>query len=448
MLITAAMLMSRTRNEGIARRDFVKSAVAIGGTSALTACLGWESSRIERATDTETGRSDELSVPRPDDPDDRPTALHRWNDYLVRDANGNTVLPQHQIVLGLSHTGSVPPTDDERTQVRRALRTLDRAFRWGIGDEKGAGVSTGLLWLLGYSSTYFDRIGAPVPDQITTPEALVAAIGEDPGAAEDFDAALVLTGDFGSIPLAAEAALWGERDTLNGVDVAGTLDGVFDRTTRRTGVTGKGVVAERLDHDDVPEDAPLSMGYRSGFGDNQATEDAVTIDEGPFAGGTTLAAARLHVDIDRWYNHSTEGRVGQMFCPAHDAGEIGDTGESLGNSSRITAEDAENIPDHAATYDRVGHSQKLATARDDEFQPRILRRSEGVATDVAEGAGFNFTSIQADVEDFVAVRRAMNVDEYDVDVAAQNHGIVDYLETRGRTALIVPTRERLVLPTT
>jgi len=438
--------MDRTRYEGIARRDFVKSAVAIGGTSALTACLDREASQIERASETATAADDGLSVPRPDDPTARPTALHRWNDALVRDANGNTVLPRHQIVLGLSYTGSVPPSDADREQVREALGTLDRAFQWGIGDDAGAGVSSGLLWLLGYSSSYFERLGASVPEQITTPESLLSAVDEDPEKADDFDAVLVLTGDFGSIPLAAETALWGERDTLNGIEVTATLDGIFERTTRRTGITGKGIVAEELDSDDVPEDAPLSMGYRSGFGDNQATEDAVTIDDGPFAGGTTLAVSRLHIDIDRWYEQSTEERVGEMFCPAHDAEEIGDTAESLGNSSRITPEDAENIPDHAEEYGRIGHSQKLATARDEGFLPRILRRSEGVATDVTEGAGFNFTSIQADIEAFVAVRRAMNESEYDVDVPAENHGIVDYLETRGRTALIVPTREGVALP--
>jgi len=438
--------MDHTRYEGIERREFVKSAVAIGGTSALTACLGREASQIERTSETASATDDGLSVPRPDDPDDRPAALHHWNDYLVRDGNGNTVLPRHQVVLGLSYTGSVPPTGAEREQVRAALETLDRAFRWGVGDDAGAGVSTGLLWVLGYSASYFEQIGASVPAQITTPESLLSAVDEDPAKADDFDAVLVLTGDFGSIPLAAEAALWGERDQLNGIDVPATLEGVFERTTRRTGITGKGVVAEELDNDEVPEDAPLSMGYRSGFGDNQATEDAVTIDEGAFAGGTTLAASRLHIDIDRWYEQSTEERVGEMFCPAHDAEEIGDTAESLGNSSRITREDAEQIPEHAEEYDRIGHSQKLATARDEGFLPRILRRSEGVATDVAEGAGFNFTSIQPDIEAFVAVRRAMNVDEYDVDVSAENHGIVDYLETRGRTAVVVPTREEVALP--
>jgi len=39
---------------------------------------------------------------------------------------------------------------------------------------------------------------------------------------------------------------------------------------------------------------------------------------------------------------------------------------------------------------------------------------------------------------FVETRKAMNVDEYDVDVADDDHGIVDYLETRARGSYLVP----------
>lgn len=439
-------------DESVARRDFVKCAVAIGGSSALSACLDRERSRMQSASATAESATagsttaDGLSVPRPADPTARPDALHRWNGALVRDANGNTVLPRHQVVLGLSYAGSVPPTEDDRRQVRSALATLDRAFRWGVGDDAGRSLNPGLLWMVGYTARYFERVDAPVPDALLAPEALLEAVGEDPAKADPFDAVLVLNADFGSVLLAAEAALWGERPSLNGVSVDATLAGVFERAARRTGVTGKGVVADRLDSDAVPEEAPLSMGYRSGFGDNQAPEDRVTIDGGAFAGGTTLALSRLHIDLDSWYDQSTEERVGEMFCPAHDADVVGDTADRLGNSSRITPEDAENVSAHAEEYGRIGHSQKLATARDDDFVPRILRRSEGVATDVVEGAGFNFTSVQADVDEFVTVRRAMDPAEHDADVAAEDNGIVDYLETRARTAAVVPPRDALAPP--
>jgi hypothetical protein len=48
---------------------------------------------------------------------------------------------------------------------------------------------------------------------------------------------------------------------------------------------------------------------------------------------------------------------------------------------------------------------------------------------------------------FVETRKAMNVDEYDVDVADDDHGIVDYLETRARGSYLVPPRDKRALPT-
>ncbi|WP_225334868.1 DUF7405 family protein [Halomicrobium urmianum] len=438
--------MDFERFRAVSRRDFVTSAVAIGGTSALAACQDRERAATETGADGDGGEDDDaLDLPRPEDPSDRPNGLHRWNDYLVRNAHGNTVLPRHQVVLGLSYEGSVPPTDEEREQVEAALRTLDRAYQWGTSGNQGASLSNGLLWMLGYSQRYFDRLDAD-PDPLLSPEEVLDAVGEDASLADPFDAVLVLNADYGSVAMAPEHALWGETDQLNGVEVEATLEGVFSRETRRTGITGKGVVARELDNEDVPEEAPLSMGYRSGFADNQAPEDRATIDDGPFAGGSTLAVSRLHIDLDRWYDQDTEERAAEMFCPAHDLDEVGETAEQLGTSSRITPEDAESVEEHAEEYGRIGHSQKVARARDDDFVPKIIRRSEGVATDVAEGAGFNFTSIQADVQDFVEVRKAMHTEEYDVDLDADDHGIVDYLETKARTALIVPPRERVALP--
>lgn len=431
--------MSQERSRGVSRRDFVAAAVAIGGSSALSACLEREVPLL-----SEGGAAGETEFPS-GDPSGLPAGQHVWNDYLVHDAHGNTVLPQHQLVLGLSYVGSVPPTDAERAQVEAAMASLERAVQWGTGGDPAAAINDGLLTMLGYSQRYFERLGGRV-EGLSSAEAVLAAVGEDRSLADGFDAVLVLNADFGSLLLAAEAALVGERATLNGTRMRGTFEGVFEVVERRTGVVGKGLPAEGLPDEDVPEDAPLSMGFRSGFRDNQASEARVTVEDGPFAGGTTLLASRLHVDTGRWYEQDADERVGAMFCPAHDAGDVGETGERLGSESGITEADADRVAADAATYGRVGHAQKVATARDDDFEPRILRRTEGVATDVAEGAGFNFHSVQRHLDDFVAARRAMHVDEYDVDVPADRHGIVDYLETEARGTFLVPPRDRRALP--
>lgn len=434
-------VMPFEHSRGVSRRDFVKAAVAIGGSAALAACQDRERSMMSE-TPSDTGSGE---FPSGRDPTELPRRQHAWNEYMVHDAHGNTTMPQHQLVLLLDYVGSTPPTPADRQAVARAMDTLDRAVQWGTGGRADASINSGILSMLGYSPAYFSRLDASV-EGLTPPGDVLEAVGEDPGKADDYDALLIVSSDFGSLVLAAEQALFGERETINGVEMPATFEGVFEKAERRTGVVGKGIVPEELDNEDVPDAAPLSMGYRSGFADNQAPESRVTIQEGPFAGGTMLANSRLHIDLDRWYAQDTAERAGQMFCPAHDVDEIGDTASSLGSSSRITPEDAESIPEDARQYGVVGHSQKVATARDDGFAPRILRRSEGVATDVADGAGFNFNSIQRRIQAFVDARQAMNPEEYDVDVPADDSGIVDFLETRARGTYLVPPRDRRALP--
>lgn len=445
------------KDRGLDRRDFIAAAVAIGGSSALSACLDIEArSETETATGTpaETAsgttqdESEAVDFPRGNAPEELPAAQHTWNEYLVHDMTGNTALPRHQLVLGLEYVGSTPPTAAERAQVEGAMATLDRAFQWGTGGDPSASLAEGLLSMLGYAPRYFAAMEESV-EGLLAPEALLEAVDEDPALADPFDATLVLNSDYGAIVLAAEAALFGEREQLNGVPVEDTFEGVFELADRRSGVVGRGLPAEETDHEGIPEEAPLSMGFRSSFADNQAAEEAVTIDDGPFAGGTTLQASRLRINLDRWYDQDADERVGTMFTPRLDEDDLSETGDRLGSESGITEADAENVAETAGEHDALGHTQKVARARDEDFEPTILRRTEAVATDAefAEGVGFNFTSIQDDVQRFVEVRRAMHPDEYDVDVDDPHHGIVDYLETMARGVYVVPPRSDRALPT-
>jgi len=445
--------MSPDNERGIGRREFVATAVAIGGTSALSACqererelVGTESDGVDGSSATPTGTDSEfdLSVPS-GNPDALSKRQHAWNYAVVHDAHGNTVIPQQQLVLGLSYEGSSPPTEAEREQVEGALRTLETAFQWGTGGNPSASFTQGLLFMLGYSATYFERTGG-VPEQLIPAEDVLREVGEDPEKADDFDAILLMNSDIGSVVMAAEAALFGEIETINGVEVTDSFEGVFSKAGRRTGMVGKGIPADVLDNDSIPESAPLSMGFKSGYRDSQPSEDRITIREGPFAGGTTMALSRLGIDLDRWYDQSHDERAAEMFCPAHGTDEIGEIGEKLGAESGITEENAESVEEYAEEYGRVGHTQKVARARDEEFVPTILRRSESVATDT-DATEFNFSSVQRHVEDFVDTRTTMNTDEYDDDLDAENHGIVDYLETLHRVTLLVPPRPERALPT-
>lgn len=430
------------RSRGIPRREFVKSAVAIGGSSALSACADRESTATPDDGPSVPNGSEDLST--------LPERQHAWGNYLVHDPHGNTVLPQHQVILFLDYAGDGTPTTTEREQVETAFRTLERAFARGTSGAASTVLNDGLLFMVGYAPAYFDRFDAELPPDIDLPppETVLEAVGEDAATADHFDAMVLLTSDYGSLVLSAEEALVGNLDRVNGVDVSATLDGVFEVVDRRTGFVGKGRPREELDVAEIPENAPLSMGFKSGFQDNLPAEDKVTIRDGPFAEGTTLMASRLRIDLGEWYDADRETRVKEMFSTEHTVEDVGETGESLGNDSGIHEEMVEDIETHAETHGCVGHSQKTARARDENFEPVILRRSEGVATDTSEDevVGFNFTSVQREMADFIETRQAMNSPDLDDVVAPEHHGILDVLEVTSRTTFLLPPRRARALP--
>jgi hypothetical protein len=424
-------------SDDVPRREFVKAALAIGGSAALSACLDREFG----GTETDAGPS----FPEgPDDPDEAyPRRQFRWNDAMAKDPHGGTVAPRHQLLLFLDYAGSWPPSDDERGTVESALTTVERAFQRGTGGDVSAIQTKGLLHSLAYSRSYFDRYDEPLPESVDLPPAreVLRTLGEDPENADEHDAMLLLTSDYASLLLSVEAALFGDADSLNGLDVAEGLTPVFDVADRRTGFMGRGVASDAAEQ--VPENAPLSMGYSSAFEDTLPSEDKMTIEKGPFAGGTTLQASKLVLDLDAWYDREEADRVELMFSPEHTPEQVGETGSGLGDHSGITTDLVESADDHAE-QGRLGHSQKAARARDDDFEPVILRRSEGINTD-DDRTGFNFTSVQRRMSDFLDTREAMNGEAFD-DVDTAEHGILDFLEVTNRASLLVPPRELRAFP--
>jgi len=424
------------RTPSLSRRELVKAAVAIGGSAALSACL-------DREGDTPMS---------PDaDPSDRPARQHAWNDALATDDHGNVVPPRHHLLLYLDYAGDGTPTDDDRDRVETALRSLERAFPPG---------ADGLLFTTGYAPAYFDRFDASLPESVDLPDPRALSSFEDP-ALDDPDVVVHLASDRGSALLAAEAGLLGESDEVDGVEMETTFEGVFEPASladdgphRRTGFIGDGLPAENQDvsgvpdSEPVPEDSPLYMGFESGFAKNQASEDRVTIDDGPFAGGTTQHVSKIRLRLDDWYGEQDrDDRVAEMFCPVHaEEGRVEGTGTNLGDSNRVDEECVERIDDHAAEYGRVGHAQKNARIREDG-SPIILRRDFD-STDGDE-AGLHFLALQEGIGDFVATRSAMNgTDQTDNPAVRQrvNNGILEYTFVRRRGNFLLPPRARRSLP--
>ncbi|PSQ20975.1 Tat pathway signal protein [Halobacteriales archaeon QS_9_67_15] len=395
------------RQPSLSRRELVKAAVAIGGSAALSACLDREG-----GTPTSPGA----------DPADRPARQHAWNDALATDDHGN-----------------------------HAFRSLERAFAPG---------NDGLLFTIGYAPAYFDHFDASLPESVDLPEPEALSSFEDP-ASDEPDAVVHLASDRGSALLAAEEGLFGETDAVDGVEMETTVEGVFEPASladdgphRRTGFVGDGLPAENQDvsgvpdSGPVPEDSPLYMGFDSGFEKNQASEDRVTIEAGPFAEGTTQHVSKIRLRLDDWYGEQDhEERVAEMFCPVHaEEGRVEGTGTNLGDSNQVDEGCVEHIDDHAAEYGRVGHAQKNARVREDG-SPVILRRDFD-STDGDE-AGLHFLALQAGIGDFVATRAAMNgTDQTDSPAVRQrvNNGILEYTFVRRRGNFLLPPRAQRSLP--
>jgi len=419
--------------DGRSRRSILKAAVALGSASALSACLD---------------RGGDEPVPT-GDPAAKPARQHAWREYVRHDDHGNTQLPSHQILLYLTLDGDAPPSADDRDALAASLDALDRAYAWS---------HEGLLHSIAYSPAYFDRFDASLPDGIDLPEPTALSPFESP-TFDRQDAVLHLASDRADALLEADRALRGERDDANGVSIP-TLPTTVD--SRRTGFVGAGLPAKHQDaagipdSKPVPEASPLFMGFAAGFRGNQATEDYVTLQSGPFAGGTTKVIANLRQRLADWYEEqSHEEQVMEMFSPGHaEEGLVEGIGANLGADSKID-QFVDALESDAREYGRVGHAQKAARAnRDDDGNVRLLRRHFESTDDIGSDqkvASLHFPSLQRRITTFEAVRRAMNgTDLTEVTPAIRqrvNNGILEYIFVRRRGYFLVPPRRHRAFPT-
>ena len=343
--------------------------------------------------------------------------------------------PEHHGLVPLSLTGE--PTDDARERVEDALRTLERSYEWS---------NEGLLFTLGYTPAYFDRFDGSLPDSVDLPEP-TAIVGKA-SAFDEFDAVLHLASDNHEVVLEAEEGLFGEHDEFNGRDVETDLTDVFSRVDehRRTGFVGSGLPAQYTDvngvPDSVPDEAPFFMGFRSGFASSQATEDRVTIAEGPFEGATTQHVSSMGVNLRQWLEQDSHAqRVRKMFSPEHDAETVGQIGEKLGTDNGVTDERIAATESDAREHGVVGHAQKAARGRVDG-EPPLLRRDFNTVD--GDWPGVHFLALQEGIGEFVRVREAMEGD--DLDVSRENNGILHYIFVDRRGNYLLPPRSLRALP--
>jgi len=337
----------------VRRREFVKSALLIGGASAVGS--------LESAAGITTNvRAQETE---PIDAGMRLNRQHAWDAFEPVVGSGNTKPPENSLCLLLEYRGEGEPDPDHRRQVEVTLDEIERHFEWN---------HEGVLFTMAYSASYFDRFeedppAGAAPDDAETVAETVEELTDLAGTNDDVepdtaDAMLLLASDNEANLLTAEAALWGESDDVTFEE---TFEGVFGKPgswpDRRVGSLG-GAFQEKRDEyenevlagfeeEQIPEESPLSMGFVAGFGASMPEEDNVTLrqgqrfpgpdidaadvptdlayvgevgerDPGVFAGGTLKHFAHLEIDLSGWYgDNDADTRRHQMYSPYHTEGE-------------------------------------------------------------------------------------------------------------------------------
>ena len=399
---------------GVDRRDFMRSALAIGGAAALNTTLGLAGMPGRAAAD-----GDPVGIA------ERLNRQHAWDNYEYEDPDKGTLPPARHVLLMLDYQGEGEPSPGDRRETRQAFRELESTIEW---DHEG------LLFTVGYSPSYFDRFDGDLPkgvdpdggfakpsliragDLIDTPG--VTLDHEDPVPESDgtegptYDACLHLASEHEQNILAAEELLWGGSVDVDGdgeeESLDHTLEGVFARPTeypdRRVGFAGTKNLEKEGDAgeeggvypEEVPVDdgAKLSMGFNDLFKNSIPREDLITLLEdqqlvepkppGVFAQGSVKHVSKLDMNLDPegddpgfgntdadtvadegWYRYSDQERIERMFSPDHEVDEMGIVGQDLGSSN--------------APYDADGGSNATRDLSADE--PDVAERTESDAND-------------------------------------------------------------------
>jgi deferrochelatase/peroxidase EfeB len=346
-----------------------------------------------------------------------PDAQHAWDHTLGTDAHGRALAPRFHRLLMLDVRGTPTAADVQRLET--ALRTLEQRFEHG---------PSGLLTCLGWGAAWFET-HTSLHSPVARP--LPMAAWEDP-VLEDIHACLHLASD-------DEARLVQVTEALFGPGPLDQRPRLSLRETR-SGFVGRGLVAERVTATRIPADAPLLLGFHSGLRGNQASEEDVTIADGPLAGGTTMQVSRIAIDLERWYAHDNERRAALMYSPATSARDA----EALADDA---PSNADRLPALAARHGTVGHAQAAGRARL-HGRPRINRRDFATLDDGQ--AGTHFVSLQRSLEDFNATRAVMNAADagahHSQIGARHNNGINAFIEVTSRATFAVPPRTQRAFP--
>ena len=360
-----------------------------------------------------------------------PDRQHAWTATLARDSDGNPVSPRFDRLVFFNVRGK--PSPAHARVLEAALRTLERSYAWG---------PSGLLFTASWGPGYFERslrVRSPIPYAMGLSDFEAPAI-------DNYDLCLHLACDDERRLAAIEAALLGIAP-LRVADVSLDVSSALRWQETRTGFAGAGLPAQRQDVEGIPSgnpvgtSAPLFMGFKSSLRRNQASEDDVTIQSGPFAGGTTMQVSYMRLSLDTWYqNLSERERVARMYAPQVTPGQVA-------HFTTDASSDPNLLNQAINRYGVVGHAQTSARARRNN-KPLIIRRDFNTVD--GGQAGLHFVSVQRTIEDFITTRNAMNASSAQLQnpsiTDTVNNGINEFIFVVKRANYILPTRSQRSFP--
>jgi hypothetical protein len=414
------------------RRFLIGAGTAVGVGAAAAAGVSADRAVADRPAAALARAVPDVRLPAA--PAGLPVRQHAWTAYLAVDKQGDSIPPRFDRLLFFDVIGTPDPAYARLLEA--ALRTLERTFRW---------MPSGLLFTAGWGPSYFTDVlrGAP---QI--PAATALSDFEQP-AIDDYHLCLHLASDDEERLAGIETALTGGTPSPGRTGASGPLDlsAALRWRETRTGFVGAGLPAARQNTGGipggrpVPGGAPLFMGFKSALKRNQATEDDVTIGEGPFAEGTTMHASYMRLRLDTWYGQlSQPERVARMYAPQV-------TQDQVDHFTTDAESDPQLLGQAISRYGVIGHAQTSATARR-HGRPVIIRRDFDT-TDGGE-AGLHFVALQRSIDDFVATRRAMNASGAQLKnpsiTDTVNNGINEFIFVTKRGNYLLPPRAERSFP--
>ncbi|GAA1011595.1 Tat pathway signal protein [Acrocarpospora pleiomorpha] len=344
-----------------------------------------------------------------------PAGQHEWEATFGHDELGRPVPPRHHRLILADLIES--PDEDAARLLESRLAVLEERHAYG---------PDGLLTTVGWGPAWWDEHTSHV-GLITVPSKM--SRWEDP-VLETPHAIFHLASDHQDVLESAGDALFGS---------AGVGEHLKVREVR-TGFVGAGLVSEALPHLNVPETAPLLLGFHSVLRGNQATEESITILSGPLAGGTTQHVSRIELDVERWHAKDRDEQAALLYAPT------------------VTAAEADRFSDDAPSdyesYERtvrehgiVGHAQAAARARVDNV-PVINRRDFATVDDGKPGT--HFVSLQRELRDFNNTRAIMNAADgsgYHHSVGTRRrNGINAFFDVTHRATAGIPPRGSRAYP--